>query len=248
VTKAGVRDVGGDVTAAFRELQRTGDQRLRDQIVEQHMALATSCARRFARRGEPLDDLTQVAMFGLVKAVDRFDPERGIPFAGFAVPTIVGEVRRHFRDATWAVHVPRRTKELHLRLPAAIESFRVAESRAPSVQELADEFDVEPDEILAALDAGAAYRPTPLHAPESTAEVVAVSQVRARETLSGLDQMLIRRLIADLPERERLIVWLRFFEDLSQTEIAERVGVSQVHVSRLLRRSMRTLRKMVDHD
>jgi len=229
----------------FREYQRTGDRQLRDGLVEVHLGLARHCARRFLDRGEPLDDLTQVAMVGLMKAVERFDPEAGTPFAGFAVPTMLGELRRYFRDATWAVHVSRKTKDLHVRLAPAIESLQHKLGRPPRPDELAEQLGVGIDDVLEASEAGAAYRPHALDAPidarGGTYADQLTSNARGHETVEA--QVLLERLMADLPERERKILELRFYDELSQAEIASRVGISQMHVSRLLRKTLVAMRE-----
>jgi RNA polymerase sigma-B factor len=231
----------------FEEFRRTNDRRLRNDLVTTHLSLAEACARRFANRGEPLDDLEQVAMVGLVKAVERFDPRQGVPFAGFAVPTITGELRRHFRDATWALKVPRGAKDLHVKIPNAVERMSAALGRPPTPTEIAAELGVPLDHVLDALDAGAAYRTASTDTTEGAAAAGHATARRSPE-LGGLgpeDRVLLTELLESLPERERTILWLRFFEDLSQSEIAERVGMSQVHVSRLLRRSLRAMRDQV---
>ena len=156
--------------AEFAELRRTGDAKLRDQLVEKHLWLARHCARRFSGRGESADDLTQVANLALVKAVDRFDPTFHVRFTTFAVPTIVGELRRHFRDRTWSMRVSRRLKDLHLELKAASEQLAHDLGRSPTVDELADALDCQPEEVLEALEAGAAYRATSLTAGFGTEE------------------------------------------------------------------------------
>lgn len=231
----------------FAELQRNGDRALRNALVTEHLSLAEACARRFANRGEPLDDLEQVAMVGLVKAVERFDPRQGVPFAGFAVPTITGELRRHFRDATWALKVPRGAKDLHVRIPAAVERLQTALGRPPTPGEMAEDLGVSVDQVLDALDAGSAYRTSSADTVEGAAAVgYAVARRTDPAAVGPEDRVLLERLLASLPERERTIVWLRFFEDRSQSEIAEHVGMSQVHVSRLLRRTLRQLRERVD--
>ena len=239
----GSRD-GGDapeVVAKFQRWRKDGRRADRDELVVQHQSIAQACARRFASRGEPLDDLVQVAMLGLVKAVERFDPEKGIPFAGFAVPTITGELRRHFRDATWSVHVPRRAKDLHVRMPATVERLRTSLGRPPTPDELAEELNCTPEDVLDALDAGAAYRSASTDTPEG-AHAASMSQLGQDSGLGNEDRVLLEQLLLTLPERQRKIVWLRFFEDMSQSEIAEIVGASQVHVSRLLREALRALK------
>ena len=226
----------------FRRLRADPSRARRDELVLAHRSIAAACARRFTDRGEPLDDLTQVAMLGLVKAVERFDPEVGVPFAGFAVPTIMGELRRHFRDATWAVHVPRRANDLNVRLPATTEELHAKLGRPPRPAELAEHLGVTVDQVLEGIEAGAAYRTTSSDSPEGAAATQrAVGHVGG---LSPEERVLLDQLLLSLAERERRILWLRFFEDLSQSEIAEIVGTSQVHVSRLLRRSLRELREL----
>ena len=231
-----------ELTERFRQFRATEDRRLRNQLVTDTRSIAEACARRFANRGEPLDDLEQVALLGLVKAVERFDPDQGVPFAGFAVPTITGELRRHFRDTTWSLKVPRRAKDLHVRMPGAIERLGAELGHAPTPAEIANELSVTVDDVLDALDAGAAYRTT---STDVTAGAVAASRSMSRRGdepgLAPDERVLLTQLLETLPERERTIVYLRFFEDLSQSEIAERVGTSQVHVSRLLRRALRSL-------
>ena len=226
-----------DELAAFRQLRATGDRELRNQLTESYRGLAIALARRFERRGEPLDDLIQVALLGILKAVERFDPERGLPFATFATPTVLGELKRHFRDTTWAVKVPRDTKELHLRVGAALDTFHAEEGRAPTLRELAARLQVNEEHLIEALEAGAAYRPASLDAPVASAQG---GRTEAR--------LAVQRLLATLPERERTIVELRFFQDLTQSQIAERVGISQMHVSRLLRQSVATLNARLRHD
>jgi len=236
-----------DLTDSFREYRRTGDSALRDQLVEAHRWMAVSSARRFANRGEPLDDLIQVASVGLFKAVERFDPEMGVPFLGFAKPTILGELRRHFRDATWAVRVPRRAKDLHVRLSSTIETLSQRLGRAPTPTELAEDLGVDEDDVLEAIDAGAAYRSSSLDQLVETSPSPAASESASQRTrMEDRDQL--ARLLEHLPERERRIVYLRFYEDMSQQEIADIVGTSQVHVSRLLRSSLGRLRDLASPD
>lgn len=232
-------DDAPEVVARFTAYRETGDRSLRNALVAEHRSLADALARRYANRGEPLDDLEQVAMLGLVKAVERFDPSKGIPFAGFAVPTITGELRRHFRDHTWAVKVHRRAKDLHVRMPAVADRLRVELGRAATPAELAEALDVDLDEVLDALDAGTAYRSASTDTTEgSTAASHAMQRHDRDEGSAADDRVLLASLLAELSDRDRTIIGLRFFEDLSQSEIAERVGMSQVHVSRILRRAM----------
>jgi RNA polymerase sigma-B factor len=228
--------------ADFAELRRAGDPRLRDRLVEEHLWLARHCARRFSGRGESADDLIQVANLALVKAVDRFDPTFHVRFTTFAVPTIIGELRRHFRDRTWSMRVSRRLKDLHLELKAASEQLAHDLGRAPSVDELADALDCTPEDVLEALEAGAAYRATSLTAglgSEEGEEMVPGAPDDELEDTSV--RVLVQQALGSLPERERRVVYLRFYLGLTQSEIAEEIGVSQVHVSRILRSTLAQL-------
>jgi RNA polymerase sigma-B factor len=230
------REIDLDRFRAYRE-QPTVEAR--NQLVEAHLGLARSLARRFAGRGEPLEDLEQVAFEGLAKAVERFDPNRGTSFAAFAVPTVVGEIKRHFRDHTWATKVPRAAKELATRLATAAELLTSHLGRAPRVAELAGELGVSEEAVIEALDARAAYRPASLAAPADGDEgrTLEDSLGDSDREYSRVDARLtVRNLLKVLPDRERRILELRYFEELSQDEIASRVGISQMHVSRLLRR------------
>ncbi|MEZ5179538.1 MAG: sigma-70 family RNA polymerase sigma factor [Acidimicrobiales bacterium] len=236
-----------ELAELFQAYRDSGDRALRNQLVERWQSLAQACARRFTSKGEPLEDLEQVAFVGLVKAVERFDPAFGVPFAGYAVPTITGELRRHFRDTTWSVKVPRGAKDLHVRIPAAINRLSAQTGHAPTPSELAVELNVGLDDLLDALDAGAAYRTA---STDTVSGAVAADRAMARQPaepgLAPEERVLLADVLEQLPECERTIVYLRFFEDLSQSEIAEKVDVSQVHVSRLLRRALRTMRELVE--
>lgn len=236
---------GGRRTAGFAELTRVEDPSrrndLRNRLVEEHRWIAVHCARRFANRGEPLDDLVQVAHLGLVLAVDRFRPDKGVQFSTFAVPTILGELRRHFRDRTWPLRVTRRVKELHLAVSAITEQLSHELSRPPKVEDVAAALDVSIDEVLEAIEAGSCYRTASLDSPTRAGDDEPSSVDGARlavidDALVGADvRVTVREAVSELPERERRVVYLRFYEGLSQSEIAERIGVSQVHVSRILR-------------
>jgi RNA polymerase sigma-B factor len=237
-----------EVLEAFREYRRTGDQRLRNELVELHLDLARREAMRFAGRGEPVDDLLQVARLGMLKAVERYDPSIGVPFSAYARPTIAGELRRHFRDTTWSVHVPRGLKDLHAGLGRTTAALAASLGRQPTATELANELGASVDEVLEALELRSAYRPTSINAPidadGSTTDPAAADESDGIDP--AIDSMLVRDLLGHLDGRQRMIVYLRFFGQLSQSEIAERVGISQVHVSRLLRSSMTVLRGLLD--
>ena len=237
----------------FRELagldaESSDFQRHRDKIVERCLPLADHIARRFEGRGEPRDDLVQVARVGLVNAVTRFDVEAGSDFVSFAVPTIMGEVRRHFRDNSWSVKVPRRLKELHLRLGAATADLSQRLGRAPTATELARELEMDRAEVIEGLVAGSSYNTLSI---DSGGNSSGDEEARAiADTLGDVDAGLerienreaLRPLLEALPERERTVLVLRFFDSMTQTQIAERVGISQRHVSRLLAKSLARLR------
>ena len=228
--------------AEFAELRRTADPALRDRLVEQNLWLARHCARRFSGRGESADDLTQVANLALVKAVDRFDPSFKVRFTTFAVPTIVGELRRHFRDRTWSMRVSRRLKDLHLELKSASEKLGHDLGRAPSVDELADALDCTPEDVLEALEAGAVYRATSLTAGLGAEEGEEIILGEDDEELEDTSlRVVLKEALGTLPERERRVIYLRFYLGLTQSEIAEEIGVSQVHVSRILRSTLSQL-------
>lgn len=229
----------------FREFRRTRDPQLRNRLVEAHLDVARSEALRLSGRGEPTDDLIQVARLGVLKAVERFDPERGVPFNAFARPTVAGELRRHFRDATWSVHVPRRLKDLHAGLGKASAALASRYGRQPTAEELADDVGATVDEVLEALDLRSAYRPQSFSAPldDDGVAIDPPGEVDQDEDDLTVDSLAARELLSHLDQRCRTIVYLRFFGQLSQAEIAERVGISQVHVSRLLRASVSQMRQ-----
>jgi RNA polymerase sigma-B factor len=226
----------------------------RDEIVTMHLPLASFLARRFRDRGESLDDLTQVATVGLIKAVDRFEPDRGVQFSTFATPTMVGEIKRHFRDKGWAIRVPRRLQELRLSISRATAELSQSTGRSPTVAELAAYLDVTEEDILEGMESAQAYATLSLDASsadgtEEGATLVetlgeddpGIGEVEARQTLDPL--------LAGLPPRERRIIQMRFFENMTQSQIAEQVGVSQMHVSRLLAKSLAQMRtELVDAD
>jgi RNA polymerase sigma-B factor len=225
-------------------------EELRERLVTGYLPVAQHIARRFAHRGEPLDDLVQVATVGLINAVDRFQPERGSDFFSFAVPTISGEVRRHFRDQGWSMRVPRRLKDLHVSINAAISELSQTLGRAPRPSELAQRLNLPTNEVLEGLEAAQAYRSSSLDEMLSTDE----SGTTLGDLLGAADaelervdyQQALQPLLAELPDRERNILMLRFFGNMTQTQIADRVGVSQMHVSRLLSQTLGRLRDRLE--
>jgi RNA polymerase sigma-B factor len=233
-----------DISAAFTSYRATGDRRVRNELVEAHRWVAVHCARRFNDRGELFEDLLQVALLGVVKSVERYDPERGTAFSTFAIPTVLGELRRHFRDATWPVKVPRRVKDLSIELSGVIQQLSHDLGRSPQVEEVAARTGTSVEDVLEALEAGAAYRPAPLAAPGAGGDDgYTEDRFGGDDPEFGISEVrvLLRNLVVELPERERRILYLRFYEGRTQSEIADEVGISQVHVSRLLRASLERL-------
>jgi RNA polymerase sigma-B factor len=234
-----------DTYAKFAEYRRTGDRQLRNELVEEHVRLAEFLARRFAHRGEASDDLRQVALVGLLKAVERFEPDRGLQFSSFATPTITGELKRHFRDRGWAVRVPRRIQELHLELDRTVNELSQELGRPPTPSEIAQRAGVLEEDVLESMEAGSLYRLASIDAGRPDDETGSSPAERLGEQDEELmavdDRVAVGEMLSVLPEREQTIVYLRFFEGLTQSEIAARVGISQMHVSRLLARSLETL-------
>ena len=236
----------------FFEFASTRHRSIRNRLVERHMGLAAHIAKRFSRPGVADDDLRQVAMLGLVKAVDRFDPEYGVPFAAFAGSTIEGELKRHFRDHTWVVRVPRSAKDLHLLVRRATDELVQSSGRSPSVDEIATHLGLDRDDVLRGLAASSAYHVGTIQPGgndgDSETPLDRIDALASEETgyEQALDVDLVSRLLAQLPEREQEIVRLRFYEKQSQEQIAAAVGVSQMQVSRLLRSSFEKLREWMD--
>jgi RNA polymerase sigma-B factor len=221
--------------------------RIRSELVELHLPLVEYLARRFRNRGEWLDDLTQVATIGLIKSIDRFDLDRGVEFSTYATPTIVGEIKRHFRDKGWAVRVPRRLQELKLALAKAIGELAQNLGRAPTVAELAEHLQMSEEEVLEGLESANAYSTVSLDAPDSgdeDAPAVAESLGMVDDALEGVEyRESLKPLLEQLPPREKRILLLRFFGNMTQSQIATELGISQMHVSRLLARTLAQLRE-----
>ena len=220
---------------------------IRDELVEMHLPLVEYLARRFRNRGEPLDDLVQVATIGLIKSVDRFDLERGVEFSTYATPTIVGEIKRHFRDKGWAIRVPRRLQELKLSLSKATSELSQRNGRSPTVAELAAHLKMTEEEVLEGLESANAYSAVSLDAPDGgddDSPAVADSLGITDDALEGVEyRESLKPLLERLPPREKKILLLRFFGNMTQSQIAAELGISQMHVSRLLARTLAQLRQ-----
>lgn len=223
-------------------------RRLRQHVITRCLPLAEHIARRFQGRGEPIDDLEQIARLGLVNAIDRYDVTKGNSFVAFAVPTIMGEVRRYFRDSGWSIHVPRRAKEMQLAIGECVERLSQGLGRSPSAREIARDLDVPYEHVVSGLIARDAYQPASIDAAASDSEGLKLS-----DRMGGEDPALenaegyvaIKPHLEALPERERTILYLRFFGGMTQTQIAARIGISQMHVSRILTRTLARLRSEV---
>jgi RNA polymerase sigma-B factor len=225
---------------------------VREELVERFMPLAKRLASRYAGGAEPYDDLIQVASVGLVKSIDRFDPERGTAFSTFAVPTITGELKRHFRDRGWSIHVPREVQERILKVERALSELPARLGRAPTVDDIAERLQVTPEEVLEAMHASQGHHAVSLDASPGGMEGEEPAPLRERIGAEDLSfetveyGASIEPTLADISERDRTILHLRFVEDMTQSEIADRVGVSQMHVSRILRNTLERLRAAVE--
>jgi RNA polymerase sigma-B factor len=243
---AGPTDRAREDALLFKRYLETRDPAARDALVERFLPLARQLARRYQRAEEPLDDLIQVASLGLVKAIDRFDAEREVAFSSYAVPTILGEIKRHFRDRTWSIRVPRDLQELSLKVDRAAVAMSKDLQRAPTVQELAEKLEVSEEQVLEAREASGAYRATSLSTPrggddqhETLADTLGTEE---HGYTTAEDRATLSRLMQAITPREREVLRLRFEEDLTQAEIGERIGVSQMQVSRLIRQAVARLR------
>ena len=235
-----------DLLEAYR---LRNDLAARDRLVDEMMPLVRSLARRYAGRGEPLEDLVQVGAIGLIKAIDRFDLERGVELSTYAVPTIVGEIRRHFRDRSWSVHVPRRMKELSLRVSRVVDDLSSDLGRAPTVPEIAAAVDVEEEDVIEALETARSHTAISLSTPVDAGGELTMIDLLGEDELgyAALERgSVVRTVLEALDERERRIVVLRFLHGLSQSEIAAELGISQMHVSRLLRRALAAMHGRLD--
>jgi RNA polymerase sigma-B factor len=229
---------------------RHGDLAAREELVQRFLPLARQLVKRFENSGEPVEDLMQVASIGLVKAIDRFESERGTAFSSFAVPTVIGELKRYFRDAGWAVHVPRAIQERALEVNQTVAELTRTLGRSPTTAEVAAAIDIRPEEVVEAMEAAMAYESLSLEAPppEESAGEPYGERIAVEDTGFELAEYssTIGPQLRGLSERDRLVLHLRFVEDLTQTEIAERIGVSQMHVSRLIRAALQRVRDDIE--
>jgi RNA polymerase sigma-B factor len=240
-----------ETQALFRRLREDDDALAREQLVERFLPLARQLARRYQRANEPLDDLVQVASMGLVKAIDRFDLERGVAFSSYAVPTILGELKRYFRDAGWAVHVPRGVQERAMQVDRAVKDLSGKLGHSPSVDEVAQAIDASQEDVLAAMEAGQAYEAVSLDAHraggDSEGNTFADSLGEEDDRFELVEYgATIAPTLKALPKRDQLVLHLRFAEDMTQSQIADRIGVSQMQVSRLIRRALARLRTVAE--
>jgi RNA polymerase sigma-B factor len=232
------------LAAAGSDAERT---ELRDGLVQLHLPLVEHCARRFQNRGEPLDDLVQVGTIGLIKAVDRFDLERGVEFSTYATPTIVGEIKRYFRDKGWAIRVPRRLQELRMSISGVTGELSQRLGRAPTPREIAEQLGITVEEVMEGVESANAYATLSLDASDGSDDGVGTMLDSLGEDDVALEHVEIREsikpLLEALPAREKKILLLRFFRGMTQSQIAAEIGVSQMHVSRLLSRTLESLRE-----
>ena len=236
----------------LRRYHEEGDLQAREQLIEQYMALVRSLARRYSHRGEQFDDLVQIGSIGLIKAIDRFDVDRGVELTTYATPNIIGEIKRHFRDRGWAVRVPRGLQELNVRLSKLVDQLTVQLHRSPTVPELAKAAGVEEEEVLEALESGRAYSSLSLSTGgsedgEELDPLDSLGEIEHAYEVSE-DRVVLAPGFKVLDDRERTILHLRFFEGLTQSQIAQHIGISQMHVSRLIRRALEKIRDEIAAD
>jgi len=237
----------------LRRYHHDGDVQARERLIEQYLPLVRSLARRYSYRGEQLEDLVQVGCIGLIKAIDRFDVDRGVELTTYATPNIIGEIKRHFRDKGWSIRVPRGLQELNVKLSKLIEELTVQLERSPTIPELAKAASVEEEEVLEALETGQAYSTLSLSAPSSGDDNEDLDPLESLGELEpeyevSEDRAVLAPGLRVLNERERKILHLRFYDGLTQSQIAQQVGISQMHVSRLIRRSLEKMRAEIATD
>lgn len=235
----------------FRRYKEEGDVEAREKLVMSHMNLVRFLANKFKNRGEPLDDLIQVGYLGLLKAIDRFDPSRGLEFTTYATPTIMGEIKRHFRDKGWSVRVPRRLQELSAKVNQATDVLTTELQRSPKIEEIAEYLDASVDEVLEAMESSSAYSSVPLEGTGNNDNDDAPSVLDRYATEDSAlnftdDRLIIEEALKGFSPREREVIDLRFLQGMTQIEIAEQLGISQVQVSRLLRRTLKKIQDRID--
>ena len=234
----------GDADQAHRH------EAVRAELIQLHLPLVDHCARRFRNRGEPYEDLVQVGTIGLIKSVDRFDTDRGVEFSTYATPTIIGEIKRYFRDKGWAIRVPRRLQELRMRISATTAELTQSLGRSPTASELADAIGCSVEDVVDGLESGNAYSTLSLDAGDSSEDGALTMLDTLGVEDDGLENVELREslkpLLAALPAREKNILMLRFFKNMTQSQIAAEVGISQMHVSRLLTRTIAHLRESME--
>ena len=235
----------------FRRYKEEGDMDAREKLVMSHLNLVRFLANKFKNRGEPLDDLVQVGYLGLLKAIDRFDPSRGLEFTTYATPTILGEIKRHFRDKGWSVRVPRRLQELSAKVNQATDTLTTQLQRSPTIEEVADYLDASVDEVLEAMESSSAYSSVPLEGTGSSEGEDAPSIIdryasEDNELSFTDDRLVIEEALQSFSPREREVIELRFLKGMTQIEIAQQLGISQVQVSRLLRRTLKKIQDKID--
>jgi RNA polymerase sigma-B factor len=242
-----------DDKVLLRRYHEEGDLRAREELIEQYMSLVRSLARRYSYRGEQLEDLVQIGAIGLIKAIDRFDLERGVELTTYATPNIIGEIKRHFRDKGWSVRVPRGLQELNVQLSRLVEQLTVQLSRSPTIPELAKAAGVEEEQVLEALESGRAYTSLSLSVgggggDDDDLDPLESLGTEEHQYAVSEDRAVLAPGFKALDDRERRILQLRFFDGLTQSQIAQQVGISQMHVSRLIRRSLEKIRETIAED
>ncbi len=235
----------------FRRYKEEGDEEAREQLIVSHINLVRYIAAKFKNRGEPLDDLIQVGTIGLIKAIDRFDPSRGLEFTTYATPTIMGEIKRHFRDKGWTIRVPRRLQELSAKVNSATDELTARLQRSPSIEEVAEYLGTTADEVLEAMESSSAYSSVPLEAQGGNEDDDAPSVIDRYASVDGDleasdDRIVLEEVIGEFPEADQQAIRMRFIDGMTQVEIAKRLGISQVQVSRMLRRALRRIQDKID--
>lgn len=235
----------------FRRYKEEGDEEAREQLIVSHVNLVRYIAAKFKNRGEPLDDLIQVGTIGLIKAIDRFDPSRGLEFTTYATPTIMGEIKRHFRDKGWTIRVPRRLQELSAKVNSATDELTARLQRSPSIEEVAEYLGTTADEVLEAMESSSAYSSVPLEAQGGNEDDDAPSVIDRYASVDGDleasdDRIVLEEVISEFPEADQQAIRMRFIDGMTQVEIAKRLGISQVQVSRMLSRALRRIQDKID--